>query len=896
MKSYFLIIAVNVGLVILFSGYTTAIYAVESVPLLVKQNIAGSPQLLGIPFPVNKLKNSDQLRVLNSKGQEIPSQITIVNTWAPLSESVMWIWVFFFSDDKDQYTLEFGKDVQRKNFAGTRVTVENNTRPGGRVRVNTGPLQFSISRSGGSFLDFVELDMDGDGFDKNDLIAESDKGRGSFLDIIDQAGIDLSTAQIVNTTVEKGSGPLHAIIKVEGIYKYSRKDNNPSPFVIRIHAYAGKSYVRVLHSMVYTGEPDQHTKPKGEYGSIATQNSEIIDEKTLKDDPGWTKPNDQIAKAGLMLKYHLKGEKTFKSGYFNGIWSDPEKEQIFQTILNPSANVSVLQTAENISRIPPFSNSTDEKQITGFKGTISITGENAIEKERMSGWIQTSDKKWSIGVGIRNFFEEYPKELAIHGDSSRIFSYIWSPNVSPMSFARANGSVDSEMIGNFAQGLAKTTEIIYQFNKAGIEDEVFINNFKYFMVPPVSHAPPQWYADSKVYGSFAPKDAYHGKLERGLDYKFAWMQFNQKWEPWYGMLDYGDYQTYYRNREWSTWTNNEPGNDFMWWLEFMRTGNREYFLSGWAASQHTMDVDNIHWPGFPVYSGNTNSSKDFFDSKDSPPIKATPYLGMGRRHAAQHYTSLLSAHVWVPGWIASYYLAGNHRGLDIAEQTGDFYLRREFGEHDLRGRRLYLSIWNLTEIYDANKKQKYLDELRDRVSILLELQKESEQGGSLIIERYGYSQVYISQGLYKYYQITGDQQVKNALIRHAKWQLDNPSLNHKMESYMASIPSLLIGYEFTRDPNYLTEATERAKNLYTDPLPQLPASFKTQKDFAVALEKVSHMPEDTESSRGEAIWKITNGLRIFGWTHIYNIPYLVFWLNQSEAENKKNNAAGIGRR
>jgi hypothetical protein len=28
-----------------------------------------------------------------------------------------------------------------------------------------------------------------------------------------------------------------------------------------------------------------------------------------------------------------------------------------------------------------------------------------------------------------------------------------------------------------------------------------------------------------------------------------------------------------------------------------------------------------------------------------------------------------------------------------------------------------------------------------------------------------------------------------------------------------------------------------------------------------------------------AIWQMSNGLRIFGWTSIYNIPYLEYWLD-----------------
>src|SRR3546814_727400 len=234
------------------------------------------------------------------------------------------------------------------------------------------------------------------------------------------------------------------------------------------------------------------------------------------------------------------------------------------------------------------------------------------------------------------------------------------------------------------------------------------------------------------------------------------MKYNQKWEPWYGMLDYGDFMAYYINKkDWVSWNNNEPAIDYMWWLQFMRTGDRDQYLTAWASSLHSMDVDNINWPTFPVYRGDTNDAVDYFNFKDSSKT-GTPYLGMGRRHANQHFTSLLSAHVWVPGWLASYYLAGNHRGLDIAEQTGDFYVRRVFGDHGLRGRRLYLSIWNLAEIYDADKKEIYLKEMKDRVNILIELQKNIDKAGSLLIDRYVYSNVYMQKGLQNNYKLTSD--------------------------------------------------------------------------------------------------------------------------------------------
>ena len=513
-------------------------------------------------------------------------------------------------------------------------------------------------------------------------------------------------------------------------------------------------------------------------------------------------------------------------------------------------------------------------QTKGFDASLKLNQKEVFKKEKAAGWITVSDTKWGIGLGIRNFFEEYPKEIAIQGDSNFLYAYIWSPSVTPMAFARATGMPDSEMLGNFAQGLAKTTEFVYDFYDAKTPHSEIVKQLNYFLDPPVTHANADWYSKSNVYGDFSVRSEKNPELERSLDYKFEWMKFNQKWEPWYGMLNYGDFQTYYIKNKWNTWTNNEPANDFMWWMEFMRTGNRDYYLTAQSNSAHAMDVDNTHWPAPKKYLGETNNSVDFFENKEKGSIGASPYLGMGRRHANQHYTSLLSAHVWVQGWIASYLLTGNHRGLDVAEQTGDLHLRRIWGDHDLRGRRLYLSVWNLSEIYDVNKKEKYFTELNDRVKIMLELQKSSDQGGNLVIDRYGYSQIYVSHGLYKYYHMTGDDKIKQALITHIKWQRDNPSVNHQMESLLATLHGLSLGYEFTKDPSYLKEAIKRAQNLITDKLPLNFNEYKNQKDLSDALEKVSHLPDDKESFRREAIWKITNGLRIFGWTHMFGIPYL----------------------
>ncbi len=492
-----------------------------------------------------------------------------------------------------------------------------------------------------------------------------------------------------------------------------------------------------------------------------------------------------------------------------------------------------------------------------------------------------SDDRRGVSVGIRNMLEEYPNELAVDVKNAQLHAYIWPPDEVPKSFQRWTNRPDGGMVGNFATGITKTTELVFDFHAGGEDTKHLGETMNIFLDPAVAHAPPEWYRDSGVYGTFATADNKVPALERGLQYKFEYMRFNQAWAPWYGKFDYGDLRLYFRRGQWVTWSNNEPAEDFEWWINFMRTGNRADYLSAEAMSRHTMDVDNVHWPRGPQYTGDSNSALDYWKSLEAPP--ASPYVGIGSRHSEQQAISKLSAHVWIPGWIASYYLSGYHRGLAVARLTGDYYRKRVFGEHGLTGRRLYLSVWNLSELYDATKEQQYLDELQFRVKRVLELQK--QQGGRMVIDRYGYSQNYASHGLSKYRQMFEDKDVERAEVTHARSLLADPPFDHQMESYLASIHALLVGYDLTGEDEFLDEACYRARYLRTDAMPRPVASFATQRDLVAEMETISHLPGkgvgDAVFTQRLPVWSYSGGLRIFGWTHIYGVPYLIDRLQQS---------------
>lgn len=217
------------------------IHGAERVPLHVERHAAGAPLTLGVPFPQGALDSPDYVRVVDAGGKEIVFQVTEVSTWEPADESIKWVWIFFFAGADTEYFVEFGEDVRREPTPGPKIEIINRQRENGFTQVTTGPLRFVVKKGEGGFLSEVFLDSDSDGFEEDDRLAGGVDGRGSFLDLVDENGIDPSKAVVHRMVVEKGSGPLTAIIRVDGEYRYGRENHYSAPFVTHIRMYPRNS-------------------------------------------------------------------------------------------------------------------------------------------------------------------------------------------------------------------------------------------------------------------------------------------------------------------------------------------------------------------------------------------------------------------------------------------------------------------------------------------------------------------------------------------------------------------------------------------------------------------------------------------------------------------------------
>lgn len=857
-------------------------HAATRVPVRVERHAVGAPLTFGLPLPKGLVHSPDHVRVVDPAGREVPAQVTAVTTWEPVDPSLKWIWVFFFAGQTDRYTIEVGDDVRRAPTARDPLhpdlQVVNSQRDRGSLEFTAGRLHVTVKQGDGGFISEAALDIEGDGFEADDVIAVGPQSRGGFVDLLDDAGLDPARAVVFKTFIERGSGPLHAVLRVEGEYRYGRPDNRPTPFVTRIHAYAGKSYLRVLHTFIYTGTPDKHVPLAGEFPHVATQKDALT--KGDPADQGVTQPDDRIASIGLGLTAKLGPAAVATTVVRRGSWWAPGAPARV-TASSGDGVFSIVQDGprtDGVSAAPPPESPADRRQ-GGFAATVRAGDRTLDRAERADGWVDVSDGSRGIAIGMKGFIEEYPKEIRFDPATGQFDAFAWSPSVAPASFARMDTKPGAEgSVENWAQGLAKTSEFVLYFHDGRATADDVAATMRHLLAPSVAHAEPSWYASSGVYGRFAARGANHPGLERALDYKFDWVLFNQQWAPWFGLFDYGDVKVRYDGK-WDMWGHNEPAQDFEVWMQFMRTGDVRYFDAAQAFSRHTMDVDNTHWPAGPQYRGDSNQSVDWFTSQAGEP--ATKWLGVGRRHSSQHWMHILSAHVWVQGWMADYYLAADHRALDVARQTADMHLRRMWGEHELTGRRLYLAAWNLAEVYDATKDDRYKTDLDDRVARMLRLQR--ADGDTVAMERYGYAQVYATHALRRYYDLTASAAVKDALVRHARRERDVPSLNHWMESFLASLHALSVGYELSGEPSFRDAIVARVAFLETDALPRpIGDASWTQATLAAALQATDHVPDAPDWYRREfpaaarartANWDPAHGLRFFGWTTGHGLPW-----------------------
>lgn len=233
------------------------------VAIVVPKGVANVPEAMplsaGVPFPKGALRDKDHVRLVTADGQPVPCETQVRSRWGASDDaSVRWLGVDFQSADAPAwwprrdgaaYYLEYGEEHRP---VAAKHAIDMTQTPEG-LQVSNGVLSFTINTRGFNLIDDVHL--------RGRRIADALPTQGAYL--VDHEGNIYRAAndRDVSVTIEK-RGALRSVIRAEGWYvrdgssgdvqHYTLPTDKLCKFITRIEVYAGKPFVRVLHTNVIT--------------------------------------------------------------------------------------------------------------------------------------------------------------------------------------------------------------------------------------------------------------------------------------------------------------------------------------------------------------------------------------------------------------------------------------------------------------------------------------------------------------------------------------------------------------------------------------------------------------------------------------------------------------------
>jgi hypothetical protein len=191
------------------------------------------PVTFGVPVPRRVLYNLARVRLYGPDGKPVPAAFRVVSRWwdDPTGQepSIRWIHADFFADvssrGRSVYRLKLSDDAQPLPAVAVRVKAESDL-----VNVDTGPIKFTI-RKKGPFLD-------GPGLRNADFLLRSDER------------IYKASQSSRSELVVEEANPLRAVIKRTGTHAWRDGVSPALDYNLRIIAYAGKPYIRLIYSFI----------------------------------------------------------------------------------------------------------------------------------------------------------------------------------------------------------------------------------------------------------------------------------------------------------------------------------------------------------------------------------------------------------------------------------------------------------------------------------------------------------------------------------------------------------------------------------------------------------------------------------------------------------------------
>ncbi|MDD5672499.1 MAG: glycoside hydrolase family 127 protein, partial [Candidatus Omnitrophica bacterium] len=582
-----------------------------------------------------------------------------------------------------------------------------------QIVVLTGLMQVALDKKKFFLFKKVHMDLNANGVTDSDEEIVS----GAFADLVFRgeeyrADWDDKTSHIA--VEEKGSQ--RVVVRASGWFQ-SRDGKRYCRLIVRYYFYQGKSDVKISHTLIYTGYPENRFLDAGQ--TLKLPENETIDAIGIK--LPWQSPAPRV-RLGQLQQGPLEFLDNGSIGLMQAGW----------------------QTANLATAVP--------------EAPTEIWAE---------GWMDIADDKKGMAVALRNFRENFPKAFKVqrqilpngHPDARRaegsrtddgpavvansnegaggislIQIDLWPKEAGVLDLATTQAAKgDGVPQPASAFGLAKTHELLFHFHPGNVEPDYAQNRVRGFAERLTVRVNPYWVDATGALGRLFPADKRYGGQEQALERLFDWAARQPFHFGWYGMLNFGDTLTWFRDRDDAKnygVTDWHPEGQWGWYncegagthtgalLQFIRSGIWKYFKFGENLTRHIMDVDTVHHDTVR----NDPRLKKALDAGSSR-------VGSMHGHDGNHWggPNADAGHTHVLGLLLYYYLTGDERAMEVAGEAGEFFLTEPFavaGHPDIAPLSALANVlWGDVLLFEATGDDRYKRGADRIIDLLLRAQR-----------------------------------------------------------------------------------------------------------------------------------------------------------------------------
>jgi len=583
----------------------------------------------GVPWPKGAIPKNQTFTLTTGDNKTLPLQTWPLAYWPDGSIKWMGYATLAGADSTGPLKLTVGGGTTP---AATAVKVIQTS---AGVDIDTGNLQCHISTTGANLFDSLTLNGREIATGAHLVLYEQ---HSPTVDVDSQPPLEKYTSNVKKVTVEQ-SGPVRAVVKIEGLHKADASSREWLPFVVRLYFYAGNQPIQMVHTILFDGDQEKDFI-HGLGVVVNVPMREEIQNRHVRfagESQGlWAEPILPLTGYNRNISYPGGGS------VFDDQVSGATMPNRAQLPANSQYLLDTWASWDDFRLLQPNEQGFTVEKRTNAQSSWLPAGSG----KRANGLVYAGDVSGGLAVGLKNFWQSYPTSLEVRhakAATAEVRVWLWSPDAPVMDLRHydtvahgLNESYEDVQPGfSTPYGVGRTHELtLFPYSempyKADTEKAVQFTN-----QPPLLVATPQYLHDQRAFGIWSLQDRstpFKKAVEDQLDAEISFYEKAVDQYSWYGFWDFGNVMHSYdaSRHVWKydiggfAWDNDEQGTDMFLWYSFLRTGRADIFRLAEAMSRQTGEVEFYHFGPFAGL-GSRHNVNPWGDGAKEARISMAPY-------------------------------------------------------------------------------------------------------------------------------------------------------------------------------------------------------------------------------------------------------------------------------